>query len=58
MNKHTFVVCAYKESPYLEECIRSLENQTVPSHIILVTSTPNSYIEGTAKKHGVELFVN
>ena len=24
---HTFVVCAYKESQYLEECIKSLENQ-------------------------------
>lgn len=58
MNKHTFVVCAYKESPYLEECIRSLENQTVPSHVILVTSTPNPYIEATAREHRIELFVN
>ena len=24
MKLHTFVICAYKESPYLEECIKSL----------------------------------
>ena len=26
---HTFAVCAYKESPYLESCIKSLVNQKV-----------------------------
>ena len=48
---HTFVVCAYKESPYLEECINSLEKQKVKSNIIISTSTPNRYIEEIAKKH-------
>ena len=38
---HTFVICAYKESPYLEECIQSLQAQTVSSQILMVTSTPN-----------------
>ena len=33
---HTFVVCAYKKSEYLEECIQSLRNQTVMSTIITV----------------------
>ena len=36
---HTFVICAYKESKYLEECIKSLINQTVKSNIIMTTST-------------------
>lgn len=58
MKKHTFVVCAYKESQYLEECIRSLKKQTIPSYIIMVTSTPNRYIEDMAQKYGIELFVN
>lgn len=49
MGKHTFVICAYKESQYLEECIRSLRRQTVKSNIIMVTSTPNSYISDLAK---------
>ena len=31
--KHTFVICAYKESPFLEECIlsRRLFNSSEPS---------------------------
>ncbi len=50
MKLHTFVVCAYKESKYLEECIMSLVNQEVKSHIIMVTSTPNEYISSMAEK--------
>ena len=57
-DKHTFVICAYKESSFLEECIESLKNQTVKSTIIMATSTPNSYIEDIARKHNIELFVN
>ena len=57
-NVHTFVICAYKESEYLEECILSLVNQTVASKIIMETSTPNSYIEDMAKKYDIPLFVN
>ena len=41
MDKHTFAVCAYKESPYLEACIQSLLDQTVRTDIIVATSTPN-----------------
>ncbi len=55
---HTFVVCAYGESPYLEECIESLEDQSVGSHIIISTSTPNDYIKGIAEKHDLKVYVN
>ena len=55
---HTFVICAYKESAYLEECIESLENQTIKSNIIIATSTPNKYIEEIAQKHGITIKVN
>lgn len=55
---HTFVVCAYKESKYLSECLSSLVNQTVKSSIILVTSTPCEYISSTAEKYGVPVIVN
>ena len=55
---HTFVVCAYKESPYLEECIRSLVEQTVKTNIAVYTSTPNDYIRGVAEKYGVPVYVN
>ena len=55
---HTFVICAYKESSYLEQCILSLKRQSVESHIIMITSTPNEYINGMAKKYGIPLFIN
>ena len=42
---HTFVICAYKESKYLEELIKSLKAQTVKSNVIMSTSTPNEYIK-------------
>ena len=44
MRFHTFAICAYKDSPYLEACIRSLKSQTVPSEIICTTSTPSRYL--------------
>ena len=47
MNDHTFAICAYKESPYLEECIKSLKNQTIKSNILIATSTPNDYIRNS-----------
>ena len=46
---HTFAVCAYKESPYLESCIKSLISQTVKSNIIVCTSTPCEFIENMAR---------
>ena len=55
---HTFAICAYKESKYLEECIKSLKSQTVKSNIIMTTSTPNEHIKQLAEKYNIELFVN
>ena len=45
MISHTFAVCAYGESPYLEKSIRSVVQQSVKSRVIVCTSTPNEYIE-------------
>ena len=55
---HTWVLCAYGESPYLEECIRSLINQTVGSKILIATSTPNDEINRLAGKYDLPVFVN
>lgn len=55
---HTFIICAYKQSQYLEECIKSIVNQNVKSNVIMTTSTPNNYIEDLAKKYKIELFIN
>lgn len=54
---HTFAICAYKESPYLEKCVKSLVRQSVPSNIIMTTSTPCRYIEDIARKYQIPLFV-
>jgi len=57
MINHTFAVTAYKDSPYLVECLESLKNQTVESKIHITTSTPSEFISAIANKYGVELFI-
>ncbi len=56
--KHTFVLCAYGESPYLEECIASLCAQSEGSRILLSTATPNALISSLAEKYALPLFIN
>ena len=52
---HTFAVCAYGESQYLDECLASLALQELTSNIIVVTSTPCKHISDTAARYGVKL---
>ncbi len=52
-NNHTFVICAYGDSKYLEECIHSLKQQTLQSQLILYTSTPSEYIEQICQKNAI-----
>jgi glycosyltransferase involved in cell wall biosynthesis len=53
---HTFAISAYKESSYLEECIKSILNQDLKSEIIITTATPNDYIKNLAKKYKISVF--
>lgn len=55
---HTFVVCAYQVSPYLEECIRSVLKQTRKSRVCIATSTANDHIIGMARKYKLPFFIN
>ncbi|HRK18767.1 MAG TPA: glycosyltransferase [Hyphomicrobiaceae bacterium] len=55
---HTYVVLAYKENPFLEDCIISLERQSTRSPILLATSTPNDHIAAIAARHGLTVTVN
>lgn len=55
---HTFAICAYKESEFLEECIQSVVGQTVKTNVILCTSTPCEYIENLCKKYDIPYYVN
>ncbi|WP_430602149.1 hypothetical protein IGJ02_002423 [Enterococcus sp. DIV0724b] len=58
--KHTFMICAYGESPYLRACIESCVNQTLvkagKSHVQLYTSTPNDFIENLCKAFNIPMF--
>lgn len=57
-NNHTFVIAANGDSPYIEECIRSLKSQTIKSKIILTTSTPSPFLENVLSKHGISYIIN
>ena len=54
---HTFAICAYKESRYLEECIISVMNQRVKSRVLIVTSTPNEHIRKLAEQYSIPLYI-
>jgi len=54
---HTFAICAYKESEYLEKCVKSLKKQTLKTNVIMCTSTPNKYIENIALKYDIPLYI-
>ncbi|MPM63774.1 hypothetical protein SDC9_110658 [bioreactor metagenome] len=58
MINHTFAVLAFETSPYLENCILSIKNQTIKSEIIITTSTPNEYIKEIANKYSIRLYIN
>lgn len=55
---HTFAVAAYKDSPYLADCVKSLVEQTVPSQIYLATSTPSPYISEIAARFGLPMHIS
>lgn len=56
--KLSFIICAYKDSPYLEDCIKSLLNQKVKCSVAISTSTPNKLVEDLASKYKVPLYIN
>jgi len=55
---HTFIVLAHGESPFLEECIISLKNQSLKSDIVVSTSTPNGFIKKITDKYQMPLYIN
>lgn len=55
---HTFAICAFGESKYLEECIESVRGQIYPTNVIICTSTPSDYIESIARKYDIKLHIN
>lgn len=55
---HTYAICAYGESQYLEECIQSVVAQRGGSEVIVCTSTPNDGIRALCDRYGLPLHVN
>ena len=55
---HTFIILAYKESAYLEDCIKSVLDQSAESEVVIATSTPNDFINETARKYNLRVIVN
>ena len=55
---HSFVVCAYGESSYLEQCLASLKEQELQTNVLISTSTPNRLIINLAEQYGYPLLVN
>lgn len=55
---HSFVVPAYKQSPYLESCLASLAEQTRRSPIVISTSTPFAGLDDLARKYGARVHVH
>lgn len=57
MLDHTFAICAYHDSPYLEECVKSLKKQSARSRVILCTSTPSLFLEEMARAYEIPYYV-
>ncbi len=55
--KHVFAVAAYGTSPYLDGLLASLRQQSIPSKIIICTSTPNAEITKLSAKYQVPVYV-
>lgn len=57
--QHSFAICAYGRSQYLEECIQSVLQQDVGgSEVFISTSTPSSWLDGIAEKYNLPIFIN
>lgn len=56
---HSFAICAHGESPYLEECIKSVTDQSLTdSEIFISTSTPSDWLTDIASRYNLRVFVN
>jgi hypothetical protein len=49
---------AYGDSPFLDDCLRSLRAQTEATNIVITTSTPSPFIEAAAGRFNIPILVN
>lgn len=56
---HSFAICAYGQSSYLEECIRSvLAQEGSTSEVFIATSTPSEWLSAVAERYDLPIYVN
>lgn len=55
---HTFVVPAFGEPKWIEQCLESIQRQTSRSRIVVTTSTPNALLSSIAGRRNIPLIVN
>ena len=53
-----FVIPAYGESPFIEDCLQSLVSQSLTCEIRIATSTPSTWLDGIALRYGAQIFTN
>lgn len=58
MSIHSFAILAYKESPFLEVCVRSVMEQTTETNVIMTTSTPTEFSRKIAEKYAIKYIIN
>ena len=56
--RHAFVIPAYRESPYLRECIESLMRQQQRSTVLVTSSTPSPFLEALCREYELPLRIN
>jgi hypothetical protein len=56
--EHAFVVPVFGHSPWLPQCLDSLQRQTLPSSILIATSTPTAGLVATAARYGIDVRLN
>lgn len=56
--QHSFIVPAFGDSPFLEDCLESLRTQTTKSRVVVSTSTPSAHIASACRRYGATLRVN
>lgn len=54
----TFVIPAFGESPYLEDCIQCLLNQSIKTDIVITTHRENQLLVLLSKKYSIPLLIN
>ena len=54
---HTFVVCAYGNSEYLQECLESLLTQKLRSRVYISAAVESDFLYRIAEKYHVPLFL-